>query len=346
MEIKIYGEIGVDTTALQVLEAINNAGEDTDILIKINSIGGDVAEAWAIYDALRTSGKNVFAVVEGTAYSAASLIYMAAPKSNRTIKRHASILIHNPYSAAWGYLSAEQAVSIGKDLLEERDRYAQLYADRTGLSVEDVKDLMDREEKIDAEKALELGFAVAIIEENTAKDTKSNNNINQKIKKMALSFSTRLKAAKLLGLRILAMELKTNSGETLVVERESGDVVVGDVATPDGRHEMPDGKVIVVENGVVTEVVMPENGGEKTIDDLRRENEELRKRVEELERKMEEIRPTEEENVVLAAVKAMGGIETLKAMVSDARMPTRENKAEKPATLAELVNKQKKGGNK
>ena len=50
------------------------------------------------------------------------------------------------------------------------------------------------------------------------------------------------------------MELNTADGQTLTVEREEGDPQVGDKASPDGTFEMPDGKTIVVEDGVITDI--------------------------------------------------------------------------------------------
>lgn len=63
-----------------------------------------------------------------------------------------------------------------------------------------------------------------------------------------------------------AMELNTADGQTLTVEREEGDPQVGDKASPDGTFEMPDGKTIVVEDGVITDIQTADNtdneGGE------------------------------------------------------------------------------------
>lgn len=58
-----------------------------------------------------------------------------------------------------------------------------------------------------------------------------------------------------------AMELNTADGQTLTVEREEGDPQVGDKASPDGTFEMPDGKTIVVENGVITDIQTAGNEG-------------------------------------------------------------------------------------
>lgn len=56
-----------------------------------------------------------------------------------------------------------------------------------------------------------------------------------------------------------AMELNTADGQTLTVEREEGDPQVGDKASPDGTFEMPDGKTIVVEDGVITDIQTADN---------------------------------------------------------------------------------------
>lgn len=58
-----------------------------------------------------------------------------------------------------------------------------------------------------------------------------------------------------------AMELNTADGQTLTVEREEGDPQVGDKASPDGTFEMPDGKTIVVEDGVITDIQTAGNEG-------------------------------------------------------------------------------------
>ena len=51
-----------------------------------------------------------------------------------------------------------------------------------------------------------------------------------------------------------AKDLNTADGQTITDEREEGDPQVGDKASPDGTFEMPDGKTIVVEDGVITDI--------------------------------------------------------------------------------------------
>lgn len=63
-----------------------------------------------------------------------------------------------------------------------------------------------------------------------------------------------------------AMELNTADGQTLTVEREEGDPQVGDKASPDGTFEMPDGKTIVVEDGVITDIQTADDEGTDNTD--------------------------------------------------------------------------------
>lgn len=64
----------------------------------------------------------------------------------------------------------------------------------------------------------------------------------------------------------VAMELNTADGQTLTVEREEGEPQVGDKASPDGTFEMPDGKTIVVEEGVITDIQTSDDGDGDTDD--------------------------------------------------------------------------------
>ena len=53
---------------------------------------------------------------------------------------------------------------------------------------------------------------------------------------------------------VISMELTDAEGNILTVEREEGEPQVGDAASPDGEHVMPDGKTIIVIDGVITEI--------------------------------------------------------------------------------------------
>lgn len=77
------------------------------------------------------------------------------------------------------------------------------------------------------------------------------------------------------------LSLTDATGNTLTVERETGDPAVGDTASPDGVFTMENGKVITVAGGVITEITEPE-GDETEMDALKAENDALKAEIETL----------------------------------------------------------------
>ena len=68
--------------------------DDNRIDVEIHSCGGDCIEGYAIYDALRASGKEISCKVVGTCASMATVILLAAPAERRTAYEHSRMCIH------------------------------------------------------------------------------------------------------------------------------------------------------------------------------------------------------------------------------------------------------------
>ena len=129
----------------------------------------------------------------------------------------------------------------------------------------------------------------------------------------------------------MGMDLSTADGNTLTVEREEGEPQVGDKASPDGTFVMPDGKTIVVEGGVITDIQTDSNveggdeGGEGSdeemqIADLQQKVSDLEAEVEELKKQLEDANAkakTKEDLLILNAVKIAGGKKALAKLSSD-----------------------------
>jgi len=122
--------------------------------------------------------------------------------------------------------------------------------------------------------------------------------------------------AKIEDVPAVALELTTAGGDTLTVEREEGDPQVGDPASPDGEHVMPDGKTIVVTDGVITEIREAENGGDDTAA--------LEARIAELEQQVSDLTAnakTEDDIKILDAVAKAGGIDKLTKAAASKYVP-------------------------
>jgi ATP-dependent protease ClpP protease subunit len=155
VEVSIFDEIGMWGVSAKefISELKKHAGKKVSCLI--NSPGGSVFDALAIYNALRAHGGEVTVKVMGVAASAASLIAMAGDKI--IMPENTFMMIHNPMVGAYG--NADEM----RDMADVLDKIAAsligTYVARTGLSEKDVKDLLDAETWLNAADAVEKGFA-------------------------------------------------------------------------------------------------------------------------------------------------------------------------------------------
>lgn len=134
-------------------------GGEGDITVWINSPGGDCIAAAQIYNMLLEYKGNVTIKIDGIAASAASVVAMAG---NKVIMSPVSMLmIHNPMTMAAGDTTEmKKAISM---LTEVKESIINAYELKTGMSRDKIAKLMDAETWMDANKAVELGFADEIL---------------------------------------------------------------------------------------------------------------------------------------------------------------------------------------
>jgi len=130
-----------------------------NITVWINSPGGDCVAAAQIYNMLMDYPGNVTVKIDGIAASAASVIAMAGTKV--LMSPVSMLMIHNPMTVAFGD-SAEMQKAI-EMLASVKDSIINAYEIKTGLSRAKLSHLMDAETWMDANKAMELGFADGIL---------------------------------------------------------------------------------------------------------------------------------------------------------------------------------------
>ena len=137
-----------------------NAGNGA-ITVWINSPGGDCVAASQIYSMLMDYGGNVTVKIDGIAASAASVIAMAGNRG--LMSPTALMMIHNPSTTAMGdHRDMQKAI----DLLEEvKQSIINAYELKTSQSRAVLSHLMENETWMNARKAVELGFADGILED-------------------------------------------------------------------------------------------------------------------------------------------------------------------------------------
>ena len=135
------------------------------ITIWLNSPGGDCIAASQIYSMLMDYTGDVTIKIDGIAASAASVIAMAGTKV--LMAPTALMMIHNPMTMAWGDKS-EMTKAI--EMLDEvKESIVNAYEIKTGMSRAKISHLMDSETWMNANKAIELGFADDILEDKKKK---------------------------------------------------------------------------------------------------------------------------------------------------------------------------------
>ena len=136
-----------------------------DITVWINSPGGDCVAAAQIYNMLMDYKGNVTVKIDGIAASAASVIAMAGTEV--LMSPVSMLMIHNPMTVAMGDAAEmEKAIDM---LASVKESIINAYEIKTGMSRAKISHLMDDETWMDANKAVELGFADDVLSRPTLK---------------------------------------------------------------------------------------------------------------------------------------------------------------------------------
>lgn len=156
-EVLLYGEIGGDfgISAKEFREQLQAVGEVETIRCGINSPGGIVFEALAIYQALRTHPAKVIISIDGAALSAAGIIAMAGDEIE--IAENGFLMLHMPFDLAAG--DAEELRKMADLLDKVCDQIVSIFAQRTGQQPEAIRKMMEVETWLDADEAIKMGFA-------------------------------------------------------------------------------------------------------------------------------------------------------------------------------------------
>lgn len=157
-EVLLYNEIGASwfggVTAKQLQDDLAKLGEVETINLRINSPGGDVFEAFTMYNNFARHPANVIVDIDGMAFSAASVVAMAGNEIR--MADNAMMMIHNPATGLYG--GADDFNKMADVLNQVKGNIVTTYAKQTKLEVETLEELMDAESWFTADQALSKGF--------------------------------------------------------------------------------------------------------------------------------------------------------------------------------------------
>jgi ATP-dependent Clp protease protease subunit len=227
-ELYVYQQIGATyfgdgLTGDSVRQALDAMKGVKALNVYINSEGGDVFEAKAIFSQLQRfeAAKTVY--IDGIAASAATFIAMAGDTIvNSPV---ATWMVHNPWTVAVG--SADEMRKTADVLDLEAKTLAETYAKKTGASVEDMLALMSTETWMGAQDAVAQGFADKVSDpdndddENGDDDEDGDGQKNATTRLIAAAYHTEriiksLTPADRMSARVVAssqMRLKNSAGQ-------------------------------------------------------------------------------------------------------------------------------------
>lgn len=235
-EINITGEITPDTYINVIAQARSISGNE--VTVNIDSPGGNEAISDKIASFLDTLGKKITTVQTGIVASAAVKIFLKG--SVRKANANYPFLIHNTHIDPQDIpvnLDANNSQALATMLQESRTSLASFYAKATGNNEQAIIAVMDQDQPMNASQALALGFATEITNEIPILAKINMSKIQEFIDKIKANIAPVAPPAP--AAPIVA--------KTYKVGDPAGDL-------QEGENQQPDGSIVVVMNGVVSEI--------------------------------------------------------------------------------------------
>jgi ATP-dependent Clp protease protease subunit len=156
-------DVNEHTANLIVAQLLFLQSEDPkkDIFLYINSPGGSVYDALAIYDTMKYVTNDVQTVGIGVQASAAAFLLSSGTKGKRFILPNATVMIHQPSSGTRGKVT-DQEIDL-RESLRVKKLLESIMAKNTGQKAEKIHIDMERDKWMDAGEAKKYGIVDAII---------------------------------------------------------------------------------------------------------------------------------------------------------------------------------------
>ena len=162
-EVQCIGSVDADMVNSLIAQIRYLAAEDPDgeITMFINSPGGSVPDGMALLDVMAAVPCSIRTVCVGTAASMASLLFVCG--DTRDMLEHSHLMIHDPLVQNLSGSALKIDVA-SKNLLKTREIIGKIYAKASGKTMDEIFVITREDTMLDAQTALEMGFADRIID--------------------------------------------------------------------------------------------------------------------------------------------------------------------------------------
>ena len=161
-ELILYGDIASETwwgdevTPRQFTEELDALGAVPEIVVRINSGGGDVFAANAIYTRLKDNAAKITVKIDGWAASAATIVAMAGDVIE--IPGNGVFMVHDPSMGLLGYFNEADLVKLTDEIKVIKQSIVNGYSLKTGKPADEIASIMAAETWYDGKQAVEAGF--------------------------------------------------------------------------------------------------------------------------------------------------------------------------------------------
>jgi ATP-dependent Clp protease protease subunit len=161
-------DVNEATANIVVAQMLFLQAEDAkkDIYFYINSPGGSVYDALAIYDTMQYVTNDIQTIGIGLQASAAAFLLSSGTKGKRALLPHSTVMIHQPSSGTRGKVT-DQEIDL-KESLRVKHLLEGIMARSTGQTVEQIHADMERDRWMDAQEAQKYGLVDKVIDDITA----------------------------------------------------------------------------------------------------------------------------------------------------------------------------------
>ena len=147
--------------AIAQLLFLESEDPDKDVMMYVNSPGGDVSAGLAIYDTMQALRCPIATFCVGQAASMASLLLASGAKGKRSALPNARVMIHQPLAGFRG--QATDIAIHAKEILKARDTINALYAKHTGQTADRIQHDTERDNFMSAAEARDYGLIDAVL---------------------------------------------------------------------------------------------------------------------------------------------------------------------------------------
>ena len=157
-------EVNQHTANLVVAQMLflENQDQDKDIIFYINSPGGSVYDAFAVYDTMQYVKSDIQTVGVGVQASAAAFLLSSGTKGKRLLLPHATVMIHQPTAGTKGRVS-DMEIDL-REGLRMKKLLNEIMAKNTGQTVKKIEADMERDFWMSAEEAKKYGLVDKVID--------------------------------------------------------------------------------------------------------------------------------------------------------------------------------------